>query len=407
MVLPSSGSRLSGIEGLRGFAAFSVLCFHVMLVLRANDQVRLSVDPLAGLFAHGLTLFFVLSGFLLYRPYVQAVLRDRPLPQPGEFLRNRALRIWPAYLVILLIVGFVLGLARIDAYSSGSMDAQAAALGRFDNLWMFLANALLVQGWVPDYMQTGLVVSWSLVAEVSFYLLLPPLGFLAARLARHAPRLLAAIVPVLLLGMVGLLGRFTTLYYALQQPVADRTDFVAGPTWSAVVYRGILGQGDLFAAGMAAAVLVVAVQSSSARGLRMGAWLVMAAVSVCAVFVGGGEFAMPFVGLFFAGGIALLQLPAPSVPLRSLTRFLELAPIKAAGLCSYSVYLWHCTPIWLLRLHTDVRFSTPTQLLGCIAIVAVATYVLSWITYRWVELPFMERKHATERTSPEPAVSAT
>ena len=121
MVLPSSGVRLAGIEGLRGIAAFSVLCFHVMLVLRANDAVHIAVDPLSGVLSHGLTLFFVLSGFLLYRPYVRGILRDRPTPQPKEFLRNRVLRIWPAYLVILVIVGFVFGLARIDAHSSGSM----------------------------------------------------------------------------------------------------------------------------------------------------------------------------------------------------------------------------------------------------------------------------------------------
>ena len=256
-------------------------------------------------------------------------------------------------------------------------------------------------------MYTGLVVSWSLVAEVSFYLLLPPMGLLALRIARRAPRVLAVVVPAALLAAVGLTGRLTTLYFALQQDPADRTDFIAGPTWTSVIYRGILSQGDLFAAGMGAAILVVAVQGKSVRLARAGTWLALFVAAVGAVLVGGGEFAMPFAGLFFACGIALLQLPAPSVLLRSLTGLLESAPFRNAGLCSYSVYLWHCTPIWLFRLHTDsVRYTNTAQLVGCIFAVAVVTYALSWFTYRWVELPFIERKHNAQRVAPEQAAAA-
>lgn len=402
VVMPSSGTRLRGIEGLRGIAAFFVLCFHVMLVLRASDQVHVATDVLSSLFAHGLTLFFVLSGFLLYRPYVHGILRGRPIPQPKEFLRNRVLRIWPAYVLILVVAGLVLGLARVTAHAAGSMESEAQALGRFTDPWMFLTNLLLVQGWFPDHMFTGLVVSWSLVTEVTFYLLLPVFGLVAVRLARSVPRIVAAVIPVVLLLLVGTAGRMTILGNVAQADPAQRADLISGPTWSAVIYRGILGQGDLFAVGMAAAVLVVAVSADAPRGVRAATWLVAVGATVGAVLAGGGEHATPWIGLFFAAGIALLQLPRPQLLPRTVVQVLETLPLRAAGLCSYSVYLWHCSVIWLLNLHVEAfRFSTASGFLGCVVVVAACTYLLSWPTYRWVELPFMERKHTPQAVEPE------
>ena len=59
----------------------------------------------------GVTVFFVISGFLLYRPFVAAGLEARPAPRPLRFYRRRLLRIVPAYWVALTIVGLVPGLA--------------------------------------------------------------------------------------------------------------------------------------------------------------------------------------------------------------------------------------------------------------------------------------------------------
>ncbi len=53
-------------------------------------------------------LFFVLSGFLLWRPIASAVLRGRRLPSVRRYARNRALRILPAYWVVLLATALVL-----------------------------------------------------------------------------------------------------------------------------------------------------------------------------------------------------------------------------------------------------------------------------------------------------------
>ncbi len=97
---------MAGIEGLRGIAAGSVMLGHTIILLGAAGFVVPGfLYPLTGLLLQGLTLFFVLSGFLLYRPFASAIINGRAAPRTRDFLRNRVLRIWPAYLVILGLVG--------------------------------------------------------------------------------------------------------------------------------------------------------------------------------------------------------------------------------------------------------------------------------------------------------------
>src|SRR6187401_3015033 len=78
---PSSGARLPGIEGLRAIAAGSVLLVHTW-----GEASTKGVPDLGRIGAHfpdfsyGVVLFFTLSGFLLYRPFVAALLRNDPRP---------------------------------------------------------------------------------------------------------------------------------------------------------------------------------------------------------------------------------------------------------------------------------------------------------------------------------------
>ncbi|WP_421119978.1 acyltransferase family protein [Aquihabitans daechungensis] len=76
---PVEPGSLSGrnpqLEGLRAVAALAVLVTHVSLNAMGND------GPFGGLLARldvGVAVFFVLSGYLLYKPFVRALLRDGP-----------------------------------------------------------------------------------------------------------------------------------------------------------------------------------------------------------------------------------------------------------------------------------------------------------------------------------------
>src|SRR5947208_12435707 len=96
--------RNRALDGLRGVAALSVLVFHVWDYARPVPHAVLDspADYALNEGRLGLILFFVLSGFLLYRPWVRAVLRGTPNPQLGRYLICRAARIAPAYYLAVL-----------------------------------------------------------------------------------------------------------------------------------------------------------------------------------------------------------------------------------------------------------------------------------------------------------------
>src|SRR5439155_14852002 len=142
----------------------------------------------------GVTLFFVLSGFLLYRPFAQAALNGTARPSIRRYLRNRALRILPAYWTVLLVsVGA--GATVVAATESGNL------VGRLGP-GQLSASLLLVQSYRPSTIFTGLQPAWSLCVEAAFYVLLP-----LAALAASARRRRSVWLPPALLLAGGLVSK--------------------------------------------------------------------------------------------------------------------------------------------------------------------------------------------------------
>ena len=106
----------------------------------------------------GVSVFFVLSGFLLYRPFVAGGVNLR------SFALRRVARIYPAYWFALV------PMALLDwrAFSSAP-----------------LAFITLTQNYVPGMSQRVMVQAWTLGVEVAFYACLPVLGWLLARRSRY------------------------------------------------------------------------------------------------------------------------------------------------------------------------------------------------------------------------------
>ena len=393
---PSWGRRLAGLDGLRGTALLGIILAHVIIFLPEKDGVYTPSQVAAvGLLSHSLTFFFVLSAFLLYRPFASAIIKERPNPPTYDFYRNRVLRVWPAYLVILAIVGFGFGLTVVDK------DAPTLeGLGRLTDPVLLITNVLLVQGYSPETAFTGLGVSWSLITEIGFYILLPPLGYLGVRLARRG-RVFAAIMPGLLLLVVGVASRIVSLAWNNWDDVRPES------TWNAVFDRSTLVQCDLFGAGMIAAAILVAstrMTDQQLARLRRTMWV---AVIVCALIVlvlGSGQKQTSFMGVAFAAGIVLTQVRQPDRASRLLVRIMDTAPPRLAGEISLSCYLWHYPILLWLMLHVPddvLRYGSNLELLKSWVILAVPTLILGAITYRLVELPAMRQKRRTDRSTAE------
>ena len=166
--------RLSGIDGLRGIAALSVLLFHLWLYARVSPPagaVSGVADWAWSSMRWGLILFFVLSGFLLYRPWLAAG-RGGARPDLRRYARSRAARILPAYYLALAASVLLL-------WGSGAVPG--VRLPSTESLPLFLVFA---QNFSGGSLLTLDPPMWTLAVEVSFYLALPLLGLAALRIGR-------------------------------------------------------------------------------------------------------------------------------------------------------------------------------------------------------------------------------
>jgi acetyltransferase len=191
-VTPSAAQdrgRSAALDGVRGIAALSVLAYHVWLYTQARpDATRRGtwIDYAAHEMRLGLVAFFVLSGFLLYRPWLRAALGEAGRPRLGSYLVRRAARVMPAY--YLALAGSVALLWHLDA-------VPGVRIPEVTDLALF---AVFAENFFDGPLMSLDPPMWTLSVEVSFYLALPVAGWAALRAA--GGRLRQAAVPLALLG---------------------------------------------------------------------------------------------------------------------------------------------------------------------------------------------------------------
>jgi peptidoglycan/LPS O-acetylase OafA/YrhL len=391
---PPGHPRFALFDSLRGIAVVSVLTFHVCGLTGALDSAVFG-DAL-GILSRSLILFFVISGFLLYRPFVAARALGRPRPSAVRYGRRRVLRIVPAFWVALTLLAIFPGI--VGVFSS--------------DWWVYYG---FLQLYSNETFAGGIPVAWSLCVEVSYYLLLP---FWAMALARirigSGPRawLRAELVALSLWAASGVVVQVL----AARQEVSD------------LVAASLLGQCTWLALGMALAVASVAAEGLEHRPAvvrfvveRPGlCWTGAAAAyaGLAALLQPGGGLAIAaalateqpvaktLAGIALTGAmVALLVLPAVfgeragGVP----RRVLAAAPIAWLGVISYGIFLWHLPIAELLALPADPqhfsasgldlaakieRATTPIL----VTLTLLATAAAAAISYYVVELPFLRRK---------------
>jgi peptidoglycan/LPS O-acetylase OafA/YrhL len=395
-VTPSSGGRLAGIEGLRAVAAGSIVVLHTRGYAPGGPPSLHGFGVFFDDLSFGVTLFFTLSGFLLYRPFANALLRGSERPSFARYLRNRTLRILPAYWVILLLCALVLHSVLVRG-PAGELENHGLT-----NPGLLARAGLLVQDYQPSTLLTGIGPAWSLAVEVVFYVALPLLVLLAWKLAANAARssrrVAAALAPAALLLVVGLIGKAVAAYVV--SPSHAYSGW--GTNWHSVIERSFFCQADLFAFGMALAVARALWEQGKLRlpshwqliavALVLGSYAVTARISST-----GHQLSYSFYNtlIALACSLVLALVVLESQPARSgLVRLLETRPLVAAGVISYSVFLWHEPLIHALRDH-GLMFTGASGLLINLAIVIPLTAVLSALTYYLVEAPAVHLKVPT------------
>lgn len=400
-VKPTSGDRLLGIEGLRAAAALSVMLGHFKLHLVSTEILSPSLQRILNVAGQGLTLFFVLSGFLLFAPFLNAIARGAPFSNSRYFL-NRFLRIYPAYVVIFAIVALGLGLAYTKAIVAGDAGVEGTAdtIGRMTDLDGIAANLLLVHTLTPWTIKTGLGVSWSLTAEICFYLLLPLLAAGALQLTRRHGLSRSAVIVSLCMIVVGLACR-TIGNAQVYGDAATQFYLQWGANWLAVFLRSILCQADLFGVGMLAVVVYrhSNTLTDQAALTRLRRALYGAAIAGLALSRIEHEFGF---AVFFGALLLIVTVPTGTGRPNWLATLLEWRPIRSLGVISYSFYLWHLPVIWGVykwQLH-ERHPDTVADIALAYTLVLVATTVLSIVTYLAIERPALLLKSKPNRMRP-------
>jgi peptidoglycan/LPS O-acetylase OafA/YrhL len=160
-------NRVSALTGLRALAVLLVVGTHA-----AFGTGKLTHGYVGMVYARleiGVPIFFVLSGFLLFGPWVRAAATGSAPPRAGRYASRRVRRVMPAYVVTVLLVFLV-----YQFFSAGLNPGHT---------WMGLVRYLtLTQIYADDYLVTylhqGLSQMWSLAVEVAFYAALPLLAYL-------------------------------------------------------------------------------------------------------------------------------------------------------------------------------------------------------------------------------------
>lgn len=397
------------LDGYRAIAAFMVLTTHV--AFNTGEILTPVLGPILGRMDFGVTLFFLLSGFLLYRPWARAAMTAGQGPGLGGYALRRAARILPAYWVM---VAFTLLL--LPEIQPVRWEAWPIHLG-------------MLHIYVPGFTLEGLTQTWSLATEVAFYILLPVIAWVAGRRGRGDADASARYQLVILAMAVLLAWAFTVLRV---------TGALGTTTITGYWLPGFL---DWFALGMAAAVIQVRLGMSDPPRWMTGIRQVASATGWCLLIAAGLAViaATPIAGpltfdpaqpnslvikhLLYGAIAAFLLLPgflgvgdtraqhARATESSWWARLLGSPVMVYLGAISYGVFLWHLVLLRFIQngLGLEVFAGGFWIVWPLVVLASIGVASASWFL---LERPILEWAHrrtgrgSAPRTPPGPPAPA-
>ena len=360
----SKVERVASLTGIRAVAAILVMATHAAYTTGkySHGYVGLVYSRME----IGVPIFFVLSGFLLFGPWVKSVATDGPAPSVRRYAWHRVRRIMPAY-VVTVLVAYLMYHFRTAGPNPG-------------HTWMGLfRNLTLTQIYTDDFlynMHQGLTQMWSLAVEVAFYVALPLLAYLLlVLLCRRRWR------PALLLTALTGLAILTPLWLIL----VHSTDWLPGGArlWLPSYLAWFVG-------GMMLAVL-------QAMGVRAYALACIPLALVCYLIVStpiAGEPTTSPANLrealakacFYAVIATLAVAPLALGDRGWYARLLASRPMVFLGEISYEIFLIHLVTMELVMV-AILRYPIYTGSMGMVfAATFAVTIPLAWLLHRFTRV---------------------
>ncbi|HMZ12874.1 MAG TPA: acyltransferase [Mycobacterium sp.] len=351
-------SHIAALTGLRAVAALLVVGTHAAFVTGKLNHGYLGA--MAARLEIGVAIFFALSGFLLFRPWVTAAAAGSDAPSAARYAHRRLRRVMPAYLATVLLAYGV-----YSVFSSGPNPGQSLA--------GLLRHLTLTQIYTDNYLMThlhrGLSQTWSLAVEVAFYAVLPLLAYLLVVVLcgdRWRPARLLA-------GLAGLAA--ISLGW---QVVLVTTDWL--PNSAGMWLPAHLAS---FAVGMGLAVLAeagVRCPATVTLPLAFGAFLLVSTPVAGAVAMGPVRVWEPLIKTVLYAAVAALAVAAAGLDDRGLAdRVLASRPMVWLGEISYEIFLLHVL-VMAVVLGEVLRWPLFTgSMAGLFAATLAVTLPLAWL----------------------------
>jgi peptidoglycan/LPS O-acetylase OafA/YrhL len=321
-----TSQRNLALDSLRGFSTILIVVYHTSFVsgytVEHTDSIGAYIDRLN----IGVAIFFVLSGFLIFRPFAHSLIHGSPLPKTRNYYLKRAARILPGYWLALFV------LAGLDALTIVNTSG-------------FIRNVFIVHSFTEHNVFTGIRQAWTLAIEMSFYVVVPAFAYVFVRQTkrRNGPVVLSTLLKALSFLFLGA--------YAFRLFI-HQIDFWFLDT----AHIWLPSHMDTLALGMGLAVLVEA--PASAKTLlkvknfianhtgsfvvcSVFVWLISANINM-AIGLNRTEFHIDLLGHFLYG-IASVLLVAPfCVDSQALlVKAVSFRLFTWLGTISYGIYLWH------------------------------------------------------------------
>jgi peptidoglycan/LPS O-acetylase OafA/YrhL len=385
----TAGDRFPLVDPLRAIAAIAVLGTHAAFFAGAeypgslvgHFTVRLEV---------GVAIFFCISGFLLYRPFVVARQRGQAMPAVGAYAWRRFLRIVPAYWLALTVSAWWLGTRGVFTT---------------DGLWTYYGFG---QTYREATIPGGLTQAWTLCIEIAFYAFLPLWAFAMRYVARS---LRAEAVALAVLAGASLAWKVVVLAGGPHSEIRVTPMLLALPAYL-----------DQFALGMGLAVLTVWLdrrgsEPSAVRWLQYS-WLVaLVAFVVVSVGIGiGDRLFEPMTApqylerhyLYAIIGIAMLAPAVLGTAHGGVQRaILRNRTLIWLGVVSYGIYLWHDTVLALLARWDFGAVDWPHPYLAWPLAALAGASLLAAASWYALERPALSLRRLVPpgRRRPEPPIA--
>jgi peptidoglycan/LPS O-acetylase OafA/YrhL len=368
VVFMEARERLAPLTGLRGVAGYAVLLGHA-LDTAFTDGGRVLLQPFSSRVAYfGMSLFFVLSGFVIAYNYTPLFQKERARVAILKFFAARFARLYPLYAISLLVLGL------------------GAIPSPYFNGWTLLSYLTLTQSWFNVQMAT-FPPDWSLSTEWFFYFAFVPLVLLMPQSSHplQAISIASAIAVACFLLIFGPLAETTkavaNTFFWHGQPSADPFSWARFLAPYVRLPEFLLG---LFAAR----AFSLTKRAAPVAGTLGVAWCI-AVIAISPLTAGMLNLLLS--NFIFAPAIALIALSACQNETTLLSRWLSSKPLIFAGEISFSVYIWSWAVMSLVQAHLNtagpLTFGGVLNSALAVALIGLLTTAFAYGSFLLIEMP--------------------